>query len=320
MNIAIVTTDSGPARTVNALAGAIGGGASLFLLGAQPLVREGHIEGLAPFEAICHLDGGALAQRFDFAPHCEALIDAGLGEGYDLILLHADEDGNRLAPLLAARLECPCLLDVTGLDLSDDAATAVKSVYGMNLKARYPLKGLAVLTLAGAQADGGTSGPQPARRLPVTAPSPTWFEGLEVTPDTAEDDIRDAQNVLAAGRGLSGTAGLARLNALAGLMDAKIGYTRPLVQENGMPQGSMLGASGVLIAPKFCMVFGASGTAPFAAGVEKSGVLVGVNHDPEAPLFAFCDYGLVDDCEGVAESMIEHLGGPAAGEGGRAGC
>ena len=64
------------------------------------------------------------------------------------------------------------------------------------------------------------------------------------------------------------------------------------------------GASAALVRPTLCLVMGASGAAPFAVGVEKSDLLVGVNTDPEALLFQYCDVGLVADWKEAAQGLL----------------
>lgn len=306
-----------PARPVevNALAALCAGGEwarpDLFLLGGVAAQGPEWLEGLAPLGRIRRLTGPALAQRFDLRAHAAALAGA-LGDVDDaLVLLRADEDGNRLAPMLAAVLGCPCLLDVTGFELDAAIPTVSRGVYGMNLKAEYQLAARpVVLTLRDAPQAAEHAGVQPVEENPIPDAPAGWFTALEERPDEEADNIGDARRVLVAGRGMGSEEHLRRLHRLAELMEAQVGYTRPLVQERGMPSGRMLGASGTSVAPELCVVFGASGAAPFAAGVEKSGLLVGVNSDPQALLFSFCDIGVVGDCGQLAAALTEQLTAP----------
>ena len=60
-----------------------------------------------------------------------------------------------------------------------------------------------------------------------------------------------------------------------------------------------------MLAPKLCVVFGASGSAAFLTGVEASGTLAGINSDPNAPLFDYCDCGAVQDCAALLDTLLK---------------
>ena len=49
---------------------------------------------------------------------------------------------------------------------------------------------------------------------------------------------------------------------------------------------------------------GASGSAAFLVGVERSGTLVGVDLNRDAPLFANCDCGAVQDCAPLLDALL----------------
>jgi electron transfer flavoprotein alpha subunit len=99
------------------------------------------------------------------------------------------------------------------------------------------------------------------------------------------------------------------MRRLAELMGGRLGGTRPAVLDAWLKHKDLVGASGNLIRPKLCLAMGVSGSGPFMAGVEKSGVLAAVNNDPDALIFKYCDVGVVEDCNAVAselQNIIEH--------------
>lgn len=255
----------------------------LYLAGENALVRGGRIRGIANIREAVQIHGGALGQTWDLRPHCSALT-AAMRDDYDIILMTADENGNRLAPLLAIRTGGCVLLDLTGLRLSDSGRlSGIKSVYNQNLKAVFPFATRpAVVSMLGVSAVSRNGGEHEVCMLEFEQEEPDWFEDLALECQEIKDDVRTARNVLVAGRGIGTDEALHDLYALAALLNAKAGCTRPLVQDGRMSQSAMIGAFAAIISPEVCLVFGASGAAPLAAGIENSKLLVGVNSDPES--------------------------------------
>ena len=61
-----------------------------------------------------------------------------------------------------------------------------------------------------------------------------------------------------------------------------------------------------MIKPKLYIGFGVSGAVNHVTGID-AGTLIAVNTDPNAPIFNYCDYGIVADMDEVCCSMIELL-------------
>jgi electron transfer flavoprotein alpha subunit len=180
----------------------------------------------------------------------------------------------------------------------------------MNLKAEFVIKKLpAVVSVTDICSDKPCV---PNTYAPITthilkdAPA-NWYSGLEQETCNDTCNIKSAKSIIVAGRGTKSKEGYAKVVALSELLEAKTGSTRPLVQEAVAPQNGLIGASGAIVSPSKCLILGASGAAPFAAGVEKSGTIFGVNNDPDAMLFSFCDFGVVDDCNLIVESLLQQL-------------
>lgn len=136
-------------------------------------------------------------------------------------------------------------------------------------------------------------------------PAQGWLTDIEDEPRAEEDSIRTAKLVVAAGRGMGSRENVEALYPLAALLGGRVGGTRPTVYDGWVPIENMIGASSSILSPEKCIVFGASGAAAFAAGIEKSGMLAAVNSDPEAAIFRICDVGVVGDCTQAAQMLTQ---------------
>lgn len=61
-----------------------------------------------------------------------------------------------------------------------------------------------------------------------------------------------------------------------------------------------------MIKPRLYIGFGVSGAVNHVTGVD-AGTFVAVNTDPGAPIFNYCDYGILGDMDTVCRAMLERL-------------
>ena len=61
-----------------------------------------------------------------------------------------------------------------------------------------------------------------------------------------------------------------------------------------------------MIKPKLYIGFGISGAVNHVTGVDAE-TFVAVNTDPSAPIFSYCDYGIVADMDQTCSALISLL-------------
>ncbi|WP_252698968.1 electron transfer flavoprotein subunit alpha/FixB family protein [Natronosalvus vescus] len=121
--------------------------------------------------------------------------------------------------------------------------------------------------------------------------------------DTA--DITEAERIVAVGAGVEGDLGPAI--ELAEALDAELAASRAAVDEGWVDGSRQVGQTGKTVRPELYVALGISGAIQHIEGMNKSGTVIAVNTDPNAPIFEHADYGIVGDFADVCPELAATL-------------
>ena len=293
-------------QTAHALtaAVAIGEPVHLLLAGAGcTLVAEAAAK-LSGIERVLLVDDPRYAQRL--AESYAALI-VSLAPVYDAIVGAATSTNKDVLPRVAALLDVMQISEITAVEAPDTfrrpiyAGNAIETVQSNDSKK--------VVTVRASAFEAGAEA-APVEIVPVAATDdPGLVRFLEDRLSASDrPELTAARVVVSGGRALGSKEKFDELiTPLALRLNAAIGATRAAVDAGYAPNEVQVGQTGKVVAPELYIACGISGAIQHLAGMKESKVIVAINSDPAAPIFAVADYGLVGDLFEVLPELTAAL-------------
>ena len=231
-----------------------------------------------------------------------------LAPAYDAIVAPATSTGKNVLPRVAALLDVMQVSDVIEVVSSDTfrrptyAGNAIETVQSSDR--------ITVLTIrASAFAPTALDGIEVLGTPAITDPGLSRFV-TEAAEKSDRPELGSAKIVVSGGRAFGSKEKFdALLVPLAARLNAAIGASRAAVDAGYAANDLQVGQTGKIVAPDLYIATGISGAIQHLAGMKDSKVIVAINSDPAAPIFAVADYGLVGDLFTILPELTEKLDG-----------
>ena len=247
---------------------------------------------IAGVAQVLHADGTSLAEQL--AENIAAQILA-IAANYSHILLPATAHGRNVAPRVAATLDVAQISEISRV-LSAD--TFERPIYAGNAIATVQsTDAVKLITVRSTGFDAAPNGGSAAiEEIPAVVDSgrSAWLCSEIAKSDRPE--LTAAKIIVAGGRALGSRETFNEvLTPLADKLGAALGASRAAVDAGYAPNDWQVGQTGKIVAPQLYIACGISGAIQHLAGMKDSKVIVAINKDPEAPIFAVADYALEAD-------------------------
>ena len=241
--------------------------------------------------------------------YVEILCELARELGTQVIMGSATALGKEFFASAAARLRAELVQDCVGVSW-ENGLKAVKPVYAGKVIADVALtKFPALLTLrpnATPVERRGASVPQVIQRtVPEVSVRTTIVEVAEAVAGYV--DLTEAKIVISGGRGIGGPENWPVLQDLCDALGAALGASRAAVDAGWIDPSHQVGQTGKVVCPDLYVACGISGAIQHLAGMRTARTVVAINSDPEAPIFQFCDYGIVGNLLEVVPKLAEEV-------------
>ncbi len=259
---------------------------------------------IAGVAKVIHADGASLAEQL--AENVAAQVLA-IAKNYSHILFPATAHGKNVAPRVAAKLDVGQVSDATKVVSPD---TFERPIYAGNaiatVQSADAIKVITVRTTGfDAAAQGGSAA---VEKVDAVADSgKTQYLGSEIAKND-RPELTAAKIIVSGGRAMGSSEKFNEvLTPLADKLGAALGASRAAVDAGYAPNDWQVGQTGKIVAPQLYVACGISGAIQHLAGMKDSKVIVAINKDPEAPIFAVADYALEADLFTAVPELVSSL-------------
>jgi electron transfer flavoprotein alpha subunit len=237
--------------------------------------------------------------------------------GADAVLFAASVLASDVAAGLAARLDAGLNWDLTDLVLSDGELVGKRPALGDTVLVDVGWTGSPRLGLvrAGALDPAESGGSAEVEEFDASFSDFSTLATLveQTQEESSGPSIEDASIIVAGGRGLGSPEAFSLVEELAAALGGAVGATRAVVDAGWYPYSTQVGQTGKTVSPKLYVACGISGAIQHKVGMQGSGTIVAINKDPNAPIFDFCDLGVVGDLRQIVPKLTELVRAHRAG-------
>ena len=257
---------------------------------------------------VYHLDPGDALPSAPAASSLAGLLET---EDGDVVMFGAGTTDRDVAGRLAARLGKPLVAGALDLDATDGISVMSEILGGTKavttaITAASPALVATRPKAFTAQAVGGSAPEVVSVPLPEVGRSGAIIVERHVEASEGPD-LEAAAVVVSGGRGLGSADGFEMVDELAGLLDGAVGGTRAVVDAGWVPYSYQVGQTGKTVKPNVYIACAISGAMQHVVGMKGSSTIVAINKDPDTPIFAIADLGIVGDVHAVVPQLIGAL-------------
>ncbi len=271
-------------------------------------------DGVASFGAhgaarVYHLDP---ADALPAAGVAAAMAELAAGDPPTIVLFGSSSTDRDVAGRLSARLGRPVLANALGISVSDIILVSSEILGGTTtVTTTVSGDGPAIVVARPKAFVAEPSGGGMPEVIELAIPDMGHAGSARVVERHAEvsqgPDLEAANIVVSGGRGLGDADKFALLDELAGLLGAAVGATRAVVDSGWVPYSYQVGQTGKTVKPSVYIACGISGAMQHLVGMKDSSTIIAINKDPDAPIFAVVDLGIIGDLHKVVPALIEEL-------------
>jgi electron transfer flavoprotein alpha subunit len=216
--------------------------------------------------------------------------------------------GKDLAAKVAAHLKTGLVTDAFAIRVEDGAIETDRMMYGGLAVCTEIIRGIGMITIPPRTYEAPVKDTSRSGEIITTeVVGETSMTVGNVCPIIRKGaDITTADKLVCVGRGLGKQEDMQLARALATALGAEIGCTRSIAEDyHWLPNETYIGLSGQRVKPSLYLSMGISGQVQHVAGIRDSKIIVAIDTNENAPIFAAADYGIVGDLYQIVPLLTE---------------
>ncbi len=253
-------------------------------------------------------------KMFRTMPYTKIVSDIVKEEKPNIFLIPATRNGRDLASRIAVSCEAGVTADCTEIDVEEETRIllAKRPTYGESMMAEILCK------RHRPQMATARAGIFPIPERSKTAKGDIRIKKVNVDKtmlgkqilefkkrDTV--DLTAAKTVVAGGMGLGKPQGFKILQEIADEINGVVGATRPAADMGWITRDHQVGQTGQTVMPGLYIAAGISGKIQHIMGMKNSETIVSINTDPNAEIFKYSDYVIVDDVDNALPALLKEI-------------
>jgi electron transfer flavoprotein alpha subunit len=250
-------------------------------------------------------------REFDVIRYARNTVKLVEEEKPEIFLIGATRIGRTLAPRIAAALRTGLTADCIDLDMDEDGnLIQIRPAFSGNIMAQIKTKTKPQMATVRYKVMRMNE-KNPDRKGTVTKKEPEIIEdtGMRILEKVKADEVNltEAEIIVSGGRGLKNPEDFKILEELAEVLGGVVGSSRPLVDAGWISKDHQIGFSGNTAKPRVYIACGISGSPQHLFGMRDSDIIIAINKDSSAPIFAVSDYGVIGDLYEIVPMLTREL-------------
>lgn len=288
-------------------------GKALGVPGAAVVLGEGATEAATPLKTTpvdaIYTGNDVPIDRFLIDPAVDAIEALLKQTGPSVLLVPSTNAGKDIGARLAVRLGAGIVTEATEITVVEGRLLIQSPKFGGSILSTIEFRNSEYQVIV-CRPNSFFAREEPGKGEVINLPAPSGKQypaqvQEAVAADAGKLTVEEANIVVSGGRGLGGPEHFDIIEALADALGGAVGASRAAVDAGWIPHAHQVGQTGKTVTPALYIACGISGAIQHKVGMRSAGIIVAINKDANAPIFEFCDFGVVGDLFGIVPELTK---------------
>ncbi|MBC5825982.1 MAG: electron transfer flavoprotein subunit alpha/FixB family protein [Candidatus Eremiobacteraeota bacterium] len=248
-------------------------------------------------------------ERYLLDPAVDALQSALEQAGPAIVLFASTNASKDIAARIAVRLRAGIITEANEIAVKDGSLSVQSPKFGGSVITTVAIKNAENAVIV-CRSNSFAAREEPGKGEIVSLPAPGGAGYRATVHERRSEEagklgVEEATIVVSGGRGLGGPEHFDIIEGLADALGGAVGASRAAVDAGWIAHGHQVGQTGKSVSPQLYIACGISGAIQHKVGMRSAGTIVAINKDASAPIYDFCDLGVVGDLFAIVPELTK---------------